>query len=397
MLVLRNCSLVPELTEGCTLTKADIVISGEIIERIVPCGTHLGDDVQELDIKGATVLPGLIDIHCHLFMNTNKNEGFNSPNVLPGERAFHCLKYANYLLDRGYTSLRDIGDFEYYPAVAVRNAIDSGIVTGPRIKTAGVMLIPPEAGTYGAREFCYYVSGQEEFRKAARDVLMQGADLIKIYGTGSMLSHGSTPGKRILEEDEIAAAVSVARMKDTYVACHCHGEEAIDTMVRLGVRTIEHASFISEETLKRMDGRRDVGIVPTVGISSPEVLRRDNYGEAVLKRFDGVRQKLYDCLRNAYEHDILIGWGTDFFMEAFSEFPYIEFKVRKEKLGFSNIDILKQVTINSAQLMQTDDMVGTVKAGKYADFAVFDGNPVDDITLMYDKPLHVIKGGVVIR
>lgn len=397
MLILRNCKLVPELTEGCDLSHADVVINGERIERIVPCGTIPANTCEEMDLQGNTLLPGLIDAHVHLFMVTNKNEGCNEPLHLPGDLAFEAYQHAKWFLDLGFTTLRDVGDRESYPAIAVRNAINAGIVAGPRIKTPGVMLTPPECGTSNAAYFCHYASGADEYRRGVREELMQGADFIKIYGTGSMLSHGSTPGGRIMHEDEIEASVKMAQMKGIYIAAHCHGTEAIDTMVRLGVRTIEHASFISEQTLQKMNGRRDVGIVPTVSISSEAMLIAQNYSQQVLDRFKTAREHLYACLRKAASYDVLIGWGTDIFMDAQAEDPYLEFKVRKEALGYSNIEILKQCTRNSAELIQMDDAVGTVKVGKYADFVVIDGDPVQDITLMYHKPTHVIKGGVVIR
>ena len=106
---------------------------------------------------------------------------------------------------------------------------------------------------------------------------------------------------------------------------------------------------------------------------------------------------VYHCLRRAYELGVLIGWGTDCSLNAYQKYPYAEFKARKEHLGFSNIDILKQVTVNSAKLLGLEDEIGTLKAGKAADVILVDGDPVADITAMYQPPVHVVKGGVLVR
>ena len=210
-----------------------------------------------------------------------------------------------------------------------------------------------------------------------------------------MMTQGSEPGIRILEEDEISEAVKIAARKGTYVACHCHGAEAIGVMARLGVRTIEHASFITDETCRYLDGRTDVGIVPTVGITADEVISRKNSEER--ERYEILREKIYASLKNAYRYNILMGWGTDFPLSVYEKYPYIEFKTRKEKLGYSNLDLLKQATINSARLLMMDQEIGTLKEGKLADLIVVDGDPIEDITVMYTRPDHVIKDGELIR
>ena len=102
-------------------------------------------------------------------------------------------------------------------------------------------------------------------------------------------------------------------------------------------------------------------------------------------------------LKNAYSHDIIIGWGTDVQLPGYQKNPYAEFQMRKELLDYENIDILKQVTINSAKLLMKDDKIGTVKEGKYADLIVVDGNPVEDINVMYTPPIHIIKDGILMR
>ena len=394
MYILRNCKLIPELTEGTELTQADLVIRGERITGIVPRGACPEGDYEEMDMEGMTVMPGLIDMHVHLFMGKIYT---GDPGPTPCGRAFDCLKYARFLLDAGITTVRDVGDDENYPAVALRNAIEAGDITGPRIKCSGLTMIPPERGIDSALHMCGIFSGPQDMRRRVRDNFMKGADFVKIYGTGSMISPGSTPGRRILEEDEILEAVTIAGRKGSYCACHWHGAGAIDVMRECGVRTIEHASLITEETLKKMNGRRDVGIVPTVAVTSEEVLAADGEAGEVLERFETVREQMYECLGRAGEYDVLIGWGTDMSLAAYQKYPYAEFKTRKDRLGYENIEILKQATINSAKLMMMEDQIGSVSVGKYADLIAVEGDPAEDLSVMYRKPRHVFKGGVKLR
>ncbi len=387
MLVLRNCKLVGELTEGTDLTLADIVIEGKNIADIVPCGTTVEGKHEEYDVKGATVLPGLINAHLHLFANNN------SPFISVPTRAFNCMNFANYLLKNGYTTLRDCGEDDHYPVVALRNQINAGNIVGPNIQTSGPTILPTEPGCEGAEWFCLFADTPMEYRKAGREVFKNGADFIKIYGSGSMLAPGSVPGNRIMEEDEVIEAVKVAKMRESYVSIHAHGDEIIGIAVKNGVRVIDHATFISEETLKLMDGREDVGLCLTLSLFYPYLQMPE-----MPAKYKYIYDKAVECLGNAYHnHNVLIGWGTDIDMKTQQNEVGAEFRLRKEMLGCSNIDLLKQATINSAKLICMDDKVGSIKAGKMADLVIIDGDPVEDISLMYGAPAAVIKSGAFVK
>ncbi len=398
MIVIRNANLVPELTEGTDLTQADIVLEGEEIQALLPCGSPVSGGYEELDAAGKTVLPGLIDMHVHLFMGKRNPWNTIDRIAVPAQRAFDCLRFAQFLLDLGFTTVRDVGDTWGYPAIAARNAINDGDFVGPTIQTTGVTISPHTAG-FDAYDFMNcYIDNPLDMRRVVREQFEKGVDLIKLYGTGSMMVEDSLPGRRILEKDEICEAVAIAARKGSYVACHCHGTEAIDTMIDCGVHTIEHASFISDAACKKLDGRTDIGIVPTLCCSSEEMNRLDGRSETEIARLGPVNRRRASCLRNAYEnYNILMGWGTDLAMDSQRQAPFLEWQQRKELLGASNLDLLKQATINGAILMRLDQEIGTVKVGKKADLIVVDGDPVQDISVMYQKPQHVIRRGTLIR
>lgn len=390
MLLLKNCKLVSELTEGTDLTMADVVLDGKIIANVAPCGSIAEDGCEVMDLKGATLLPGLINAHAHLFMADHPKAYWEYLPV--SERAMNSLRFAQYLLDNGYTTVRDCGD-DHFCSVAVRNQINAGYFKGPDVICSGPTIMPSEIGCEGLEWMCRFCDTPMDYRVAARDAFKNGAEFVKIYGTGSMICPGSVPGARIMMADEIREAVAVAKVKQSYAAIHCHGAECIDLAVENGVRTIEHATFIEEETLKKMDGRTDVGLILTVSLVY-NWLKMDPIPADKKETID----HMVASLRNAYHnHDVLIGWGTDIDMPIQMQEVGGEFRLRKELLDFSNIDMLKQATINSAKLLMIDHKVGSIKVGKQADLVVIDGDPVKDISLMYTAPAHVIKSGTLIR
>lgn len=341
---------------------------------------------EELDLCGQTLMPGLIDMHMHLRFGGQIGE----PD--PCNICFMAKDFTDFMLDNGYTTVRDCGDHCGMPVAALRKAVQEGKFQGPNIYTAGPTIQPTETG-YNlpwAAPNHIYADNPMEMRHQVRYVLARGADFIKLYGSGSMMVEGAEPGTMILEEDEMREAVRIAERKGSYVAIHMHGAIGCEAAVRAGIRTIEHASFIQERCPARPGRQNGQGLVLTLAaihgvgpITDP--LRRSRVEES------------FECLRKVKDYQVLVGWGTDTFLEEYQEDPYLEFKLRKEKLGFSNEEILKQVTINSAKLMNQEYLFGSVKVGKQADLVVINGNPSEDLTVMYKKPAHVIKSGVLVR
>lgn len=397
--VIRNARLTKALTEGTDLTMADVVLKDGLIQKILPCKTPVEEEHTELDIQGATLMPGLINMHLHLFDATDYASQLLEG---PAAKVFDCYNYAKHLLDYGYTTLRDCGDDVSCPTVALANAVERGIITGPRVIPSCGTICPHEPGVEVLDFIIEYLNGgADEMRGLCRKNFQKGAQFIKLYGSGSMMAAGSEPGRRILEPDEMSEAVKIAEGKGSYVAIHAHGADAIDTAVKCGVRTIEHASLISEETVSYMESRKDrCGIVPTLAVffhMMGDVDSENENASFFARRAVRLAKEITDCLKNAYRHGILMGWGTDVPLSAFLADPYAEFRIRKEKLECANADILRQATIDSAKLMMLDEQIGSVKEGKCADLIVVDGDPEADISVMYKRPLHVIKGGQVIR
>ena len=393
MLVLKNCRFVPFLTEGTDALTGDVLCCEGKIEKIMPAGSAVPEGAEVLDLEGKTLLPGLIDLHVHLFYQVMQDvyTGNAAPQPVV---ALNQYRYAQELLHDGYTTVRDVGDLHCRGAMHLKNMINAGKLQGPRITTSGPII---SSNWTNLDSLDIYACGSDGFRDAVRKNFANGSDFIKLYGSGSLLMESNEPGYPILESDEIEAAVLIAKRHASYVSVHAHGETAVDMCVRGGVHTIEHASMISEDTLKYIDDNHlDTALVLTM-FAVDEILEMpDTYNG---KRMHALIGKILSCLKNAYDNhkNILIGWGTDVGYELYRTDPMREFRLRSEMLGFTNEDILRQATIDSAKIIYQDHLIGSVKEGKYADFAVVDGDPVQDISVMYKVPAHVIKDGTVIR
>ena len=394
MLRLKNCHLVSVLTEGVDYTEADVLLDNGLIAEIAPAGTLCREDVQTMDLQGKTLMPGLIDMHIHLITTD-----WNYDRLwlyTPAEFTVRCTEYATSLLNLGYTTIRDCGDNPCRSTIPLARSFAAGKLMGPTIIPSGPIMCPtaPNTATWLAER----IDGVDNTRKMVRENLLKGAQFIKMYGSASMSAPTKEVGYPIIEEEEIREAVKIAKNYNTYVSIHSHGARAIDQAVRAGVHTVEHASLISEETLQYIERTgADVGIVPTLFVFSNSLRANPMIAPEVAAHLSKIKNEVIACLKNAYRHNILIGWGTDVVQVDYEATTGKEFQLRKEWLDFSNEDIVKQATINSAKLMYMDDKIGTVKVGKAADLIVVDRDPVQDITVMYDKPAHVIKRGTLVR
>jgi len=385
-LLVKNCGFVPELTEGFDGVCGDVLIENG---KIAAIGENLTDpDARVLDIGGKTLIPGIIDMHVHL------GPVHNTIRVA-GKSIFDSYKFAKYLMEIGVTTVRDCGNDYFLPAAALRDAIKEGVIRGPRILSSGNSLCSTAVGNEYYTAFITEHDGPAEWRKAARDTFKKGADFIKVVGSGSIMSPGSDPGMRIFEDDEMLEVVNIANLYNSHVAVHAHGADAVYHAFKCGVRTVEHASFIDQRGIDLLKGNDEQGITMTLSVLLSGLDANQNSDPAFAYVNELTRRIAGDvkaCLKNAYDQGVLIGWGTDIELEAYQRDPGIEFRARKE-LGIADLDILKQATINSAKLLKLDHLIGSVKVGKAADLIVVDGKPQEDISCMYQPPVHVICDG----
>ncbi|MCI5687948.1 MAG: amidohydrolase family protein [Emergencia sp.] len=395
MLVIKNCRLIPELTEGFDGQMADIVVDGKYISEILPAGTANYEGAEVIDGQGMTVLPGFFDLHAHLMF---KNQDYYA-SMMRGQNEYlvDCMEYAGVYLKHGYTTIRDCGN-DFYAGIAVRDAVSKGVVKGPHIITSGKIISPVAKGNESFGSLYWETDDPADMLHIVRTETAKGVDFIKYMVTGAVLNEGGVPGELITTEEEIRAITDAAEKLGTYVAAHCHGTEGIKLAVKNGIRTIEHASYVDEECVELMLKRKDlIATVPTYSIAY--TLYKELYEGGVLPEF--VEKSRAACASMAKSvamceaAGVLVGWGTDLDRQMFERFPGLEFVARNE-MGQPNIESLKEATINSAKIIGEDHLRGTIKTGKYADLAIFSGNPDEDMTVMKNLPKYVLREGSLV-
>lgn len=390
-LVLKNCRLVKGLVEGYSGDFADIYIKGDRICEIRPVGYDFGEK-PFLDVNRQTLLPGLIDLHMHLmFVNQDY------PAMLqrtPYEYLLDCLDAAKIFLRQGYTTIRDCG-CEKGSNAAVRDAVNAGRVPGPRIITSGHCVTPTERGNSCFGALYKVFDKPEDAMRVVREERELGADWIKLMATGSVMNVGGEPGALIITPDEIKALCDAAAFYGTYVGAHCHGKKAILECIKAGVKTIEHGSYLDEEVIDAIlaDGNR-VSVIGTYAVCY--ALWRNLDGtvpQEFIDKLDVIMQSYGKMGIEASKAGVHFGWGSDIDQATREKYVGMEFTARAD-IGFDNMTMLRQATIESAKILNMDDRIGSVKEGKLADIILIDGNPDEDISVMTKLPSHVFKGGV---
>lgn len=394
MLIIKNCTLVRELVEGYDLGKADICIEGDRIVDVRPCGKTENGEAEVVDMAGKYVLPGLFDMHVHLVLSAGDTlvDSWKSPV----RQALDGYQFARDSLMAGFTTLRDVGA-GHKVAIEIRDSINSGKLTGPNIYACGRIITPTENGNDFFKGMYMEVDSPEGMMKAVRQSMKDGADFIKLMGTGAMMNPGGEPGQTICRDEEYEAIAKAAAFKDTYVAVHCHGTNAMKSAIRAGIRTIEHASVMDEEVVGMLKGS-ETFVVPTLSATMTLMEELPESSEFMRKKAQKVLESVVNGVSMAYREGLTIGFGTDQGITGLRHGDNgREFELRKELLGMKTVDILKQATIDSARIMGVDDLLGSIKKGKHADLIAVEGNPLEDISIMRNGVCSVVKSGKLVK
>jgi imidazolonepropionase-like amidohydrolase len=346
---------------------------------------------QEI-ISGKVIMPGLIDAHCHVCWNGRESvlDLINRDRDLIILEATVTLRR---ILESGTTAVRDIGGHEYVE-MSLRKAINAGWIAGPRLKTAGkVITMTGGHGYFIARE----ADGPEEVTRAAREQIKAGADTIKLMATGGAATPGQDVMASQLTVEELHAAVEAARAMGRTTATHCHGTGGIKASIEAGIDSIEHGTYLDEETADMMV-KHGTALVLTLGVAKPdpETIPPDARAEAERLEpiFEMLRDRTRQSIQIARDKGVFIGIGSDAGGNALA--PH-DFSMAKEtellvENGLSPSEALTIATKNNARVLRWDDEIGTLEVGKYADVLVLDANPLDDIRNLR-AVTAVYKGG----
>ena len=382
---------------GPPQSPAFVVVRGDRIEAVSNANVPAGARV--VDLGRATLLPGLIDLHTHL-TSTGVHWEEELLKTTPGEAALHGAHNALITLMAGFTTCRDMGPTWPYVDIDLRKAIDQDVVPGPRILAAG-NYVSPTGGAGDARQFSIYVDvpivrnladGPDEVRKAVRTNLKQGADFIKILGTGAVLSKGAPPGGQQYTEEEMHVAVEEAARWGRHVAAHVHGTAGIKAAIRAGVHTIDHASMMDEEAVELLRTHHSY-YVPTL-YTSESISANATVPESEKVRSKEINQIKNRSFQMMLKSGLPIGFATDAAVvphgENAKEFGY------RVRLGQSASDAIVSATKTAAEIIGWSDRVGTIEPGKFADLIAVDGDPLADITQL-EHVTWVMKGGKIYK
>lgn len=384
--------------ESAAFRRADIGIEGDRIAQI-GLAPHPARDAEVLDLDGAWLLPGLIDCHVHLTQPTHAGDPAQASARSDAAVALDTADAARSTVMAGITTVRDVGGWNYVE-MAVRDAVRSGQVAGPRMFLAGKLLsITTE--TVGYYPGMYEVAdGADAVRLAARRQLAHGADLIKVMATGALLSSESEDAGAIqFTLEGLRAAVEIAHDNHKHVAAHCHALRGIENAVEAGADSIEHCTFADDDVLKLM-AERGTALVPT--ICAGALLFRD---EAVVASMpDHLRDRMaafndvHDAaVRRAHELGVAIAMGTDAGTPGNHHgLNAHECVFLVEHCGLSPAASIRTATVNAARLLRREGELGVLREGAYADVIALAGNPLDDVTEL-TRVRAVLAAGRVVR
>jgi len=381
--VLKNITLI-DGTGHPPIDDAVVAIGdGKVLYAGSTSGWSDSKEVIALDLRGQFVLPGLIDAHVHLAGSGEADSQFHAED---GAMALKILSNAQKNLAAGITTVRDLGGWNELEFV-VREWIKRGQFAGPRMCLAGRFISITEAGADYYEGMYRAADGMDEVRKAVREQVRHGADLIKIGVTGAVLVENGVPGTTHFNEEEIQALVAEAGKFGRRVAAHAHGADGIRKAIRAGVHTIEHGTYLYQDpTAIKWMAEYGIFLVPTLKVGWDIIQANDsNIPAWILEKNKATQSEAELSLKLAYEAGVPIAMGSD---------AGTPLNVHGEngleiywmgQAGMSAMDAIVAATGNAARALGWEQWMGTLEPDKIADLIVLDSNPLDDLHVLANK------------
>jgi imidazolonepropionase-like amidohydrolase len=390
---------VLDVKTGKVADAQTIVVVGDAIQSIVPTASvapQPGDTV--VDLGRLTVLPGLIDVHTHLTMNTDFDP-YRELTSTDAKEAINGVVNARTTLMAGFTSVRNVGA-SGYTDIDLRDAINSGQVPGPHMLVSG-----PALGITGGHcdnnllPFAYHsvgdgvADGVAAVQQKVRQNIKYGADLIKICATGGVLSKGDDPQASQYTLEEMKAIVADAHRLGRKVAAHAHGAQGILWASEAGVDSIEHGSYIDDEAIAELK-KNGTYLVPTLYLED-WVLEKGSLPPFYHQKMVDVSAVAKGNIKRAMQAGVKIALGTDAAVYPHGLNAH-ELDVYVNQLGMTPLAALQTATINATDLMGWSSKAGTLEPGKWADIIAVEKNPLDDVRVLQDVKF-VMKAGTVYK
>jgi imidazolonepropionase-like amidohydrolase len=398
-----HCGNLFDSATGKMKKERTIIIEGEKISAIKRGFIVANTDVRVIDLKDKTVYPGFIDMHVHIESESNPKKYLARYQLNEADIAYDAAIYAKRTLMAGFTTVRDLGGSGVN--IALRNAIATGKVIGPRIFTAGKTLSSTGGhgdptngnkasiqGDPGPKEGV--VNSPEDARKAVRQRYKNGADWIKITATGGVLSVAKSGENPQFTEEEISSIVQTAKDYGMQVAAHAHGDEGMYRAVANGVKTIEHGTLISERTMELMKSK-DAYLVATISAGkfvAGKAKIPGYYPSVIVPKAIKIGAQIQATFKKAYEMGVPVAFGTDsgvsYHGENAKEFGYMT------EVGMPASEALRSATIINAKILNQEDRLGQLAPGFYADIVASNSNALEDISTLENITFVMKKGQV---
>ena len=396
-IVLRNCRLI-DGTGADPLARAALVVEGDRISQVGASGqVSVPDGASVIDLDGATVMPGLIDSHLHLWGLSTDRIVEELLMVPDGVRLVRAGQRVGRLLEAGYTTVKDCGGTN---ALHLRRAIAEGTLLGPRIVAAGYFL----SQTFGHGDFFHFLpmensdarlaagvgsnltcDGVDECTRAARFALRQGADFIKISTSGGIMSERDRSEHVQFTPEEVSAIARVANNAGTFVTAHSHSAEGIRMSIEAGVRTVDHALFPDDAAIEE-GRRRGVVFVSTLSIMKHygEGGTSAGYPEWAVRKSRLAWDSAIVNMRRIHDSGGTLAAGTDFIDSDLMSMGAnaLELELLVKRCGLKPMDAIKAATLNGAKACNLERSIGTLEEGKVADIVVSGADPLADITVL---------------
>ena len=389
---------VIEIESGDSIQDAVVLVEADRITAVGTAGNiSIPDDAEVIDVDGAWLIPGLMNMHVHLGLVLPGKMAAELANESEGELTLRMAQAARETLQAGVTTIRLPGD-QRHGDLALKKAIALGQAAGPRIFSSGEALAI--TGGHGSDHGETYYDGPYELMKAARREISAGASWIKIMISGGIATNGGGIAEALMTPEEINAVVDAAHRFGAKVAAHSGSPQATSTAIDAGIDSIEHGYFLDRPVLKKM-AKAGTWYVPTIVVSQPataDFFERIGSPQWYLDRRDSVGKVHWQALEMAIEEGVNIGLGTDQLpgepndgttATAREAQYYVE-------AGMTPLQALQSATIQTARMLGAENDIGSLEVGKYADIVAVPADPTVDIRALRDIRL-VMKGGEVYR
>lgn len=391
-----------------------VVIKDGRIAAVLPgfvdaaaAGAGPGDAVAVHDLKQMFVLPGLIDAHVHITSESNPRSRLEAVELSDADYAIKAAGFAKKTLMAGFTTVRDVGARGGDAVFALRDGIERGDITGPRVYSSGSTISVTGGhgdGTQGYRDDVAELmhssgvcDGPADCRRAVRKQVRRGADHIKLTATAGVLSNTAAGLEKQFFDDELAAIIDAAHAMDRKVTAHAHGVDGVNAALRAGVDSIEHGTYLDDESI-RLFKRTGAYLVPTL-LAGETVVEWANDPASFLLPPQRAKAKqvgplMLDMARRAHKGGVKIAFGTDTGVSKHGENAR-EFALLVEA-GLTPMEAIAAATIYAADNMGKSALIGSIAPGKAGDLIAVDGDPLADIRELEDVDF-VMKGGVAYK